>query len=57
MSGRFLLPRFPVVAAVVLAGCGDLDDGYRGYGENEIASAFASDVDAATGKTELKAGY
>ena len=55
MRGRFLLA--PVVMIAALSGCGHYDDGYYGYSDNEIVFGIRQRVDAATGKTEVTAGY
>ncbi len=57
MRGRVLLA--PMMTAVLAAsGCGDFDDGYYGYSDNEIVFGIQQRVvDAASGKTEVTAGY
>lgn len=54
MRGRFLLLG-PVVC--MLAACGDFDDGYYRYSDNEIVFGIRQRVDAASGATEVTAGY
>ena len=54
MRGRFLLA--PVV--ILAAACGNYDDGYYGYSDNEIVFGISQRVvDPASGKTEVRAGY
>ena len=58
MRGRFLLLA-PVMFGVLAAcGCGEYDDGYYGYADNEIVFGIQQRiVDAASGETEVTAGY
>lgn len=55
MRGRFLLAPLVIVAA---SACGEYDDGYYGYSDNEIVFGISQRVvDPASGQTEVRAGY
>jgi hypothetical protein len=59
MSGRFLLIRLALapLTIVTFAGCGDFDDGYYDYSDNEIVFGIRQRIDTASGKAEVTAGY
>ena len=57
MRGRFLLAPVVIGVIVALSACGNYDDGYYGYSDNEIVFGIRQRVDAASGKTEVTAGY
>ena len=55
MSGRFLL--IGPVLMMFVAGCGDYDDGYYGYSENEIVFGIRQRIDPASGESSVTASY